>query len=452
MRLVAALLPILCISIACSATLDDEEGSDTSNLSEDEDKANSSIAFGPCRSSRDAILASVSSERAAVLSRGFEWLDANVPFDMDGRHDAYRTDCSGFVSMCHELGAPGKTTRQFGTPSSHMYKLGGYNELVPADILVNPGHHSFLFLGWNDTSRSGMCVLEMASTKSDMQFRVRITSTLKSEGFMALRTDALRDDTEFKDTTKDTKETKETSSETNQDKTSAKDDACAKARSVTEICTEAKKTSGVECGRIKDDCDRPVNCGELSTFTCAENSTCVANRCQGCKAKTAEAACLEAKNTDGVQCGLVSDGCGGKVRCDTVAGFGCTDGQRCGIVNTNKCSTPKTTDPTPDPGSTSTGSESSQSTSETRDDADRGDDRSSVSASDAKSASDKNAEDAEDEGDAGAAPAKKKKKTSSGCSTTPAGSDSGALGGVGVMLAIALASRRRTKRGLLPRP
>lgn len=38
--------------------------------------------------------------RTTIISRGQDWVDKHVPYSQSGTHDGYRTDCSGFVSMC----------------------------------------------------------------------------------------------------------------------------------------------------------------------------------------------------------------------------------------------------------------------------------------------------------------------------------------------------------------
>lgn len=38
--------------------------------------------------------------RTTIISRGQDWVDKHVPYSQTGSHDGYRTDCSGFVSMC----------------------------------------------------------------------------------------------------------------------------------------------------------------------------------------------------------------------------------------------------------------------------------------------------------------------------------------------------------------
>jgi len=145
-----------------------------------------------CKISRPQILASTAGARRDAIERGFEWYDDHVPYSQTRSHEGYRTDCSGFVSMCWMTGTS-YTTASFisGAASS---SLASYNSLQPADALVyrSGSHgHIVLFLGWNDTAHTSACVLEQASTASDMQFRARSTASLKASGFRAIRPDDL---------------------------------------------------------------------------------------------------------------------------------------------------------------------------------------------------------------------------------------------------------------------
>ncbi len=38
--------------------------------------------------------------RSTAVNRGLAWVSAHVPYSQSGTHDGYRTDCSGFASMC----------------------------------------------------------------------------------------------------------------------------------------------------------------------------------------------------------------------------------------------------------------------------------------------------------------------------------------------------------------
>lgn len=143
-----------------------------------------------CKISRAQILASTAGERREAIERGFEWYDDRVPYSQSRSHEGYRTDCSGFVSMCWKTGTSYTTASFIGGAASST--LGSYNSLQPADALVyrSGSHgHIVLFLGWNDTAHTSACVLEQASTASDMQFRARSSASLRASGFRAIRAD-----------------------------------------------------------------------------------------------------------------------------------------------------------------------------------------------------------------------------------------------------------------------
>src|SRR5262249_2030916 len=140
---------------------------------------------------RDQLLANASPARQHAMQRGFKWLDDNVPYSQAASHEGYRTDCSGFVSMCWDLGKSSNTSALFGGDSNENLK--SWDELLPADAGVKRGH-VMLFLGFDSDAKSGICVLEQSSTKNDMQFRMHTVSSLKSEGYKPIRADKLESD------------------------------------------------------------------------------------------------------------------------------------------------------------------------------------------------------------------------------------------------------------------
>jgi len=184
------LAPFLLLAVACSPSdFDDGDVGDFESSSE--------ALSSSCALSRSKILASASSARRRAVERGFRWLDANVPYSQSRSYGSYRTDCSGFVSMCWELGTS-YTTADFSTGGGESEKLASYDSLLPGDALVrraNGSGHIVLFLGWNDSAKRGACVLEQASTAEDMEFRVRTMASLRSSGYAAIRADKLRSDT-----------------------------------------------------------------------------------------------------------------------------------------------------------------------------------------------------------------------------------------------------------------
>jgi len=158
----------------------DEVTSDDVSQTEDE-----LSAYSDCTLSRSQILRSVSGGRKRAIERGFRWLDAGVPYSQSRSYEGYRTDCSGFVSMCWELEESyGTSTFYAGDGDSNV--LSSYDDLLPGDALVKDGH-MVLFLGWKDSASA--CVLEQASSDNDMEFRARTKSSLRSQRYKALRAD-----------------------------------------------------------------------------------------------------------------------------------------------------------------------------------------------------------------------------------------------------------------------
>jgi hypothetical protein len=185
------LVPFLVLPTAACAI----EASDDGDVG-DEELAHTSDAITGAACSRTKILASTSAARKKAIERGFTWFDAKVPYSQSKSYKGYRTDCSGFVSMAWELGTS-YTTASFSSGGGESAPLSSYDKLIPGDAIVRRSGgsgHIVLFLGWSDASKSGACVLEQASTASDMQFRVRTTASLKSGGYKAIRADKLAGD------------------------------------------------------------------------------------------------------------------------------------------------------------------------------------------------------------------------------------------------------------------
>ncbi|MCA9585629.1 MAG: hypothetical protein KC657_09745 [Myxococcales bacterium] len=183
----AAIVAVSLAACAAAPELEDDSG-DVGQVGE--------ALSNPCTLSRAAIRASTTSARARAIDRGFAWLDADVPYSQSRSRGGYRTDCSGFVSMVWQLDRS-YTTASFVSGGGESHLLGSYSDLLPADGLVyrsGGSGHAVIFLGWNDAKHTSACVLEQASTASDMQFRTRTASSLRSAGFKAFRADSLRND------------------------------------------------------------------------------------------------------------------------------------------------------------------------------------------------------------------------------------------------------------------
>ena len=170
---------------ACAAQADGEDG--------DIGETGADLTSGGAGCDRSTILASATGDRRTILQRGFSWFDQKVPYSQSKSHEGYRTDCSGFVSMCWQL-PESFTTADFIGGDGQNTVLPSYDALLPGDGFVRRSGgegHAILFAGWQDSKHSGACVIEQESTALGMQFHVRTTSSLKASGFHAMRADKL---------------------------------------------------------------------------------------------------------------------------------------------------------------------------------------------------------------------------------------------------------------------
>jgi len=142
------------------------------------------LPVGSC--TKSAILAATPAERRCILDNAMTWVDAKVLYSRipDPKWGGYRTDCSGYVSMCWERPAPGLVSYTFAAPtSSSSFHRIDWSKLQPGDAIVHPGH-IFLFGGWQSSAHDAMCSLEEydygipASIRGD-----RRRSTLSSDYF-----------------------------------------------------------------------------------------------------------------------------------------------------------------------------------------------------------------------------------------------------------------------------
>lgn len=96
--------------------------------------------------------------RDATLARGMSWINAEVPYSQARYYATYRTDCSGFVSMCWA------TKGSYSTKT--MYQIArpiGVLDLVPGDAVLRRGYHVRLFAGWVDETHTRYVAYEETS-------------------------------------------------------------------------------------------------------------------------------------------------------------------------------------------------------------------------------------------------------------------------------------------------
>jgi hypothetical protein len=93
--------------------------------------------------------------RNTVLARAQSWVDSPVPYSQAKRHLGYRTDCSGYVSMCWKTGTSW-STRSFHTVTHRITTA----QLKPGDAMLKAGYHIRLFYGWVDDTHTSYVAYE----------------------------------------------------------------------------------------------------------------------------------------------------------------------------------------------------------------------------------------------------------------------------------------------------
>jgi hypothetical protein len=104
--------------------------------------------------------------RDTVLTRAQTWVDAAVPYSQKKHYHGYRTDCSGFVSMCWQTAKPGWDTATF----HHVTHTIAVSALKPGDAMLKRGYHIMLFVGWVDPAHTQYVVREQTGpAKADIR-------------------------------------------------------------------------------------------------------------------------------------------------------------------------------------------------------------------------------------------------------------------------------------------
>jgi hypothetical protein len=92
--------------------------------------------------------------RDEVVARSYQWPERSIAYSMIGLYGGYRRDCSGYISYCLGLPAPGYST--VNLPDVCTAIAAG--DMRPGDLIGNLGPgtggangHVQLFLGWTAT-------------------------------------------------------------------------------------------------------------------------------------------------------------------------------------------------------------------------------------------------------------------------------------------------------------
>ena len=137
---------------------------------------------------------------SATIDRAAEWVAARVPYCQAANHqrdndsscpqicerpdnpawDAYRSDCSGFVSWAWALPAPGLTTTTLAPFANDVTHAIEGEELRPGDA-INNAEHVMLFEAWTRPGAEAK-LMEEPGCSSPTPYAIEITAAIELSG------------------------------------------------------------------------------------------------------------------------------------------------------------------------------------------------------------------------------------------------------------------------------
>lgn len=125
--------------------------------------------------------------RNTVLSRAQVRVDRPVAYSQSRYYAGYRTDCSGYVSMCWATGTSYNTRTMYlvTTPIRS-------SALKPGDAMLRPGYHVRLFYGWLDEAHTHYVAYETAGSIVS-GVRIHSLSEDLKAGYKPVRYDRITD-------------------------------------------------------------------------------------------------------------------------------------------------------------------------------------------------------------------------------------------------------------------
>jgi hypothetical protein len=125
--------------------------------------------------------------RDAVLARAQVRIDKPVPYSQSKYYAGYRTDCSGYVSMCWATGTSWSTSTFFAV--THKISLA---QLKPGDAMLKKGYHIRLFYGWADDAHTSYITYESGYGQI-AACRIHDLATDLAAGYVPTRYDRITD-------------------------------------------------------------------------------------------------------------------------------------------------------------------------------------------------------------------------------------------------------------------
>lgn len=120
--------------------------------------------------------------RDTVLTRAQAWIDAPVAYSQTRWSGGYRTDCSGYASMCWKTGFSWCTRTMHSVASSITV-----GQLQPGDALLKAGTHIRIFRGWLDDAHVYYVAYEQTSPRTKSSIRSVLTDL--ANGYVPYRYD-----------------------------------------------------------------------------------------------------------------------------------------------------------------------------------------------------------------------------------------------------------------------
>ncbi len=124
--------------------------------------------------------------RNTVLARAQVRVDKPVPYSQSKYYAGYRTDCSGYVSMCWATGSSYNTRTFYKV--THRIPVSA---LRPGDALLKKGYHIRLFYGWLDEAHTSYVAYESASGVGIAGTRIHSLADDLKSGYVAVRYDRI---------------------------------------------------------------------------------------------------------------------------------------------------------------------------------------------------------------------------------------------------------------------
>ena len=123
--------------------------------------------------------------RSEILARSRTWISARVPYSQSdcfgNKYGAYRTDCSGYVSMAWGLRI--SYTTHILEQVAHRID---WEDLRPGDALNDRLNHVALFIGWADAAKTRPIVREQAGPDGSRPVQ-RVWSASTARQYVPLR-------------------------------------------------------------------------------------------------------------------------------------------------------------------------------------------------------------------------------------------------------------------------